>query len=81
MKLETDFEALKGDLRTTRQNLNEEKSLKIRAEQRVKYLEGEMSDKTEQLTKLEKDLRNSNSLAEDLKQQVFIYLVCFVASF
>lgn len=74
-KLEKDLEAVKGDLRTSRQSLNEEKSLKIRAEQRVKYLEHEMSDKNEELNKLQKDMSNANELIEDLKRQVGSVLV------
>lgn len=75
--MERDLETIKGDLRTSRQSLNEEKSFKIRAEQRVKFLEQEMSDRNEQLNKLQKDAANANALVENLKRQVKIIFLKF----
>lgn len=69
-KLESDLESVKSELRTCRQNLNEEKSLKLKAEQRVKFLETESSDREEYLMELKNDLSNAHALVQDLKHQV-----------
>lgn len=68
--LEKEIEKVQNELRTCRQNLNEEKSFKLRAEQRVSILEHEVANKDDSIFSLEKNLKDSGALVENLKLQV-----------
>ena len=57
-----------------RQSLNEEKSLKIRAEARLPALEAEISARSEELVQAQKQRDEYKTLAEQLTQQVRVIL-------
>lgn len=64
------MEKVQNELHSTRQILNEEKSLKLRAEQRVVVVEDNVAEKESFIAKLEQDLCSCNILINNMKTEV-----------
>lgn len=77
-KLQENIEKLQTDLRTARSSVNEEKSLKLFQERKVKDLESQLNCRDEesdqQVARLNEQLQESNKSSLELHEQVWAVL-------
>lgn len=84
-KLQKDIEKMQADLRTARSAVNEEKSLKLFQERKVKDLESQLNCRDEesdqQVARLNEQLQESNKSNLELLEQVGSVCVSFLFFF